>query len=68
MCCQNHYTLLYPRHIFVSVKAIRLTKPQHIITTFTPHMSTAGAKILAPTTAPTFPAAALNPFKVDRHS
>jgi len=31
-------------------------------------MSTAGAKILAPTTAPNFPAAALNPFKVDRHS
>ena len=61
-------TLYRDRQILVSNHATRLTHAQHIITMFTPHISAAGANTLAPTSAPTFPAAALIPFRVDRHS
>lgn len=57
-----------PRVKNVSNQATKLTAPQHIITTLIPHTSVAGANILAPTNAPSLPAAALIPFKVDRHS
>ena len=56
-----------PRVKNVSNQATKLTAPQQIITTLIPHVSAAGANILAPTNAPSLPAAALIPFKVDRH-
>lgn len=56
------------RQTFVSANAKRATPPQQTITTLSPHRSAAGANILAPTNAPNFPAAALIPFRVERHS
>ena len=53
-------------HIFVRIKATRLTQPQKIITVLSPSSSAAGAKAADPSNAPSFPAAAEIPFKVDR--
>lgn len=63
----NHFTRR-PKQTLVSAQAMRLTNPQLTMTTLSPHSLAAGANTLAPTNAPNFPAAALIPFKVDRHS
>ncbi len=51
---------------FVSTSASRLTQPQNIITVLSPSSSAAGANAAEPNKAPSFPAAADKPFKVDR--
>ena len=63
------YTFFWPpTQTLVSANPNKLTKPQDTITMLSPNKSAAGSNALAPTNAPSLPAAALIPFKVDRHS
>ena len=56
------------RHTRVRRRATRLTTLQVIITALSPKLSAAGANSIEPRNAPLFPAAALMPLRVDRHS
>lgn len=52
----------------VIIKATKPIMAQINMTAASPKESAAGANRVAPVKAPNFPAAALKPFKVDRHS